>query len=314
MRSERSNSSKGNIAVEYDTVQPLALSGYTHLRRIAISATHETLVAQSLHGKELVHIRVYALGHLRRNPQLRDSVERWALVARTARHPNIVKGMSSFVSASDLFLVEEHCVGGELFAVLDAYYRSGSTTHSGLFPCVSIEFVRCTMRDVMSGLHYLHTTCGVAHRGIKLESIFLDANNRAKLGRFSMSAAIPTRDRNNGMLRLCCASKHYAAPELVMGHLYKGELIDVWAAGVVLFVMLTGRFPFAQEEEEEEGGDEMMLFERICTADEVLLTHPALNAVQDPLAVDLVRNMLRVNPNCRLAVDEVLQHPFLSVS
>ncbi|ORC89349.1 serine/threonine protein kinase [Trypanosoma theileri] len=307
-KSRSSSSSKKDAADKYGTVQPLALAGYTHLRRISSSNTHETLVAQSLHTKELAHIRVFALGRLRKNPQLRDSLERWALVGRTARHPNIVKGMSSFVSASDLFLVEEHCMGGELFSVLDAYYRSGATIQTEMFPCISLEFVRCVMRDVMSAVEYLHTTCGVVHRGIKLESIFLDANNRAKLGRFGMCAAIPNRESNDGMLQLCVASKHYAAPELVMGHLYKGELIDVWAAGVVLFVMLTGRFPFTQEE-----GDEKMLFERICTADEVLLTHPALAAVSDPLAVDLVRNMLRVNPQCRLTVNEVLQHPFLSI-
>ncbi|KEG11963.1 serine/threonine protein kinase [Trypanosoma grayi] len=292
------------------------LTGYTHLQHVSSSATHETFVGLSEYTKELVQIRVYALEQLRRYPLLRDRVERGVLVARTVNHPNIVQGLPAFVSESDLFVVEEHCVGGELFATLDAYYRSlasATPTHSKsdvpckqAFECLSLNFVRRIMRDLMGAVHYLHTTCGVVHRGIKLESIFLDDDNHAKLGRLGTCAAIPARDEGEGMLQLCCASRHYAAPELVMGWPYKGELVDVWAAGVVLFVMLTGRFPF-----EEGDGDEDMLFTRICTADEVLLAHPALALVPDPLAIDLVRNMLRLNPDSRLTVVEVQKHPFL---
>ncbi|RNF05311.1 serine/threonine protein kinase [Trypanosoma rangeli] len=302
-------------------MQQLSLPGYAHVQHVHSAATHETLVAESDVTKELVHIRVYALEYLRKHPQLRMRVERRALVARIADHPNIVKGLPSFVSGVDLFLVEEHCVGGELLCALEEYYRSAVVSPSTqeirsrpgqqVFQCLSLSFVRCTMQDLMRGVHYLHSTCGVVHRNVKLENIFLDGSNRAKLGGLDMCAVIPSCEANDGMLQLCCASRHYAAPELVMGQPYKGELIDVWSAGVVLFVLLTGRFPFQVEEEEEEGGGESLLFQRICTADEVLQSHPAMGVVPDPLAVDLVRNMLRVKPECRLTVEEVLQHSFL---
>ncbi|RNF26910.1 serine/threonine protein kinase [Trypanosoma conorhini] len=306
-----------------DARQQLSLPGYAHVRHFRSATTHETLVAQSDATKELVHIRVYALELLRNHPALRTRIERRALVGRIADHPNIVKGLPSFVSDVDLFLVEEHCVGGELLRALEEYYKSTGVPPSTpetcrrsgqqASQCLSLSFVRRTMRDLMRGVHYLHANCGVVHRNIKLESIFLDSSNRAKLGRLDMCAAIPSCEGSDGMLQLCCASKHYAAPELVMGLPYKGELIDVWSAGVVLFVLLTGRFPFEaqEEEEEEEGGGASLLFQRICTADEVLQAHPAIGMVPDPLAVDLVRNMLRVRPECRLTTEEVLQHPFL---
>ncbi|KAF8289785.1 putative CAMK/CAMKL pseudokinase [Trypanosoma cruzi] len=314
-------SSRNNKTGSTSAMRELALPGYTHVQHICSGPSHETLVAQSDDTKELVLIRVYALDYLRKHPSLRRRIERRALASRVAHHPNIVKGLPAFVSDVDLFLVEEHCVGGELLIALDEYYRStaapsandtGRQLAQQPFRCLSLSFIRRTMQDLMNGLHYLHSVCGLVHRNIKLESIFLDSSNRAKLGRLDMCAAIPSFEVKDGTLQLCCASKHYAAPELVKGCPYKGELIDVWSAGVVLFVMLTGRFPF-EEEEVVDGGDSL-LFQRICTADEVLQIHPALGMVPDPLAVDLVRNMLRVNPECRLTVEEALQHPFFLTS
>ncbi|RHW69176.1 serine/threonine-protein kinase [Trypanosoma brucei equiperdum] len=309
-----------------ETVREIFLKGFTHVQQTSSSDTHMTLVAQSEETKEWVHIRVYALERLRRDATLRDRIERSVLVGCKAQHPCIVRIMQPFFSRTDLFVVEEYCAGGELLSWVETHCREAATTKSGFEPPLglSMGFVKSVMRDVMSGVDHLHTRCGVAHRGIKLESILLDNCNRAKLSNLGACAVISTnegKEVKNNPLKVCCASRHYAAPEVVMGLPYDGKLVDVWALGVLLFVLLTCRFPFEEERDNpyesssdtavRDGGDDELLMERICNADELLLKHPVLAHVSDPLATDLVRNMLRVNTKTRLTVREVLEHPFL---
>nr|CCC93408.1 putative serine/threonine-protein kinase [Trypanosoma congolense IL3000] len=305
-----------------EATRRISLAGYTHVQQTSSSDTHMTLVAQSQATKEWVHIRVYALEPLRRDVSLRDRVERSVLVGRRVKHPCIVRVVGTFYSRTDLFVVEEYCPGGELLSWVETHCREATTSgeECGRPVGLSTGFVKSVMRDVVSGMNYLHTECGVAHRGIKLENVLLNADNRAKLSNLGTCAVIPAdvnTDGTGGLLELCCASRHYAAPEVVMGQAYSGQLADVWAAGVLLFVLLTCRFPF-EEVDGSQGSDgsgcnDGALLRRICEADEVLASHPALVRVPDPLAVDLVRNMLRVSTKARLTVEEVLQHPFLSL-
>ncbi|KAG8343267.1 putative serine/threonine-protein kinase [Trypanosoma vivax] len=304
----------------------LTLAGYTHICQVSRSERHVTLTARSRTTKELVRIRVYALECLRRSASLRDRVERSVLVGRMAQHPRIVRGFPAFVSRSDLFVVEEHCIGGDLLTAVKSKCRCGAAGMSPakISPCMStcfpMDFVRSVMRDVTCALHYLHNTCGVAHRGIKLESIFLDGSGRAKLGHLSSCAAVRASrgDDKSLTLHLCCAPQHYVAPEVVLSKSYDGELVDVWAAGVVLFVLLTCRFPFVRDssghtpDRANVEDDKLQFLRDVCCADDLLSAHPALARVPDPLAVDLVRNMLRVSCKSRLTVEEVLQHPFLT--
>lgn len=74
------------------------------------------------------------------------------------------------------------------------------------------------------------------------------------------------------------------SPEVVQRKEYKGETADIWALGVLLFVSLTGIFPFKGQTDEE-------LFKRICAAD-----YPRHELLQNGYACDLIEKMLRVNP------------------
>ena len=93
------------------------------------------------------------------------------------------------------------------------------------------------MRQLVGALSYLHQRA-IAHRDIKLENVLLDERCNVRLIDFGF--AILSR----GKLRVPCGSPAYTAPEILLAHEYDGQLADVWSLGVLIYVMLAGRFPF----------------------------------------------------------------------
>ena len=79
----------------------------------------------------------------------------------------------------------------------------------------------------------------VVHRDIKADNVFFVSDSRVKVGDFGFS----TQSRGN-MLDTFCGSPPYAAPELFANTCYQGELVDIWAMGVMLYYMLSGTMPF----------------------------------------------------------------------
>lgn len=99
---------------------------------------------------------------------------------------------------------------------------------------------RHIFQQLVAGVEYCHRQ-GVAHRDLKLENIFMDADGNAKIGDFGLSAEI----RAGEFLRESCGSLNYAAPELLGGDcMYEGPEVDVWSCGVILFALLTQGLPF----------------------------------------------------------------------
>jgi len=142
-------------------------------------------------------------------------------------------------------------------------------------------------KQIIEGLGYMHSM-NIVHRDIKLENLLLDSKNNVKIIDFGFSIENP-KDKT---LNVFCGTPSYMAPELVTKKNYYGHLIDIWAAGILLYVILAGYFPFKDVSEKD-------LFRRIARGVYEFPAHMSDDAK------NLIKKMLRLNPLERPCADEV---------
>ena len=139
----------------------------------------------------------------------------------------------------------------------------------------------------MDAVRYLHEQ-SVCHRDIKLDNILVDSKLEPKLIDFGFATCVEKGKK----IRMFCGTPSFMAPEIVTKQEYRGEPADVWALGVVLFVMVSGSFPF-------KGHSDKELYQKICSSDYHKLP------VSQPL-LDLIECMLTVDADLRITTEEVI--------
>ena len=219
----------------------------------------------------------------------KESIEKQKMVEQTNReieimykldHPHIIKLYSHFEDDEDFCLIMQIASKGQLYSIIKRLKRLDQRTAAQY------------MREVISAVKYLHTrTPPIIHRDIKPENILLDQEGRCKLADFGWS----NFDEGGKFRDTYCGTPEYLAPEMITksGH---NESVDIWALGVLIFEMLTGRTPF------NFTGDRIQLFNNIKTL-RIVWTDDF-----PQLAKDLVGRILRLNPKDRLTLDEIINH------
>ncbi|KAL3738242.1 hypothetical protein ACJRO7_019723 [Eucalyptus globulus] len=203
-------------------------------------------------------------------------------------HRNIVELKGAYEDKHSVNLLMELCAGGELFDRIIA--KGHYTERAAANLC----------RQIVTVVHNCHTM-GVMHRDLKPENfLFLspDENSPLKATDFGLSVFFKQGD----VFRDLVGSSYYVAPEVLRRHY--GAEADIWSAGVILYILLSGVPPFW-------GENEQAIF------DSVLRGH--VDFVSDPWpsisssAKDLVKKMLRTDPKERLSAVDVLNHPWMRV-
>ncbi|XP_075481479.1 calcium-dependent protein kinase 2-like [Primulina tabacum] len=200
--------------------------------------------------------------------------------------PNIVEFKGSYEDRMSVHLVMELCGGGELFDKIIAQGHYSESLAADL------------CRQIVNVVHHCHFM-GVMHRDLKPENFLLsskDANARLKATDFGLSVFI----EEGKVYRDIVGSAYYVAPE-VLWRSY-GKEIDVWSAGVILYILLSGVPPFWAET--EKGIFDAILKEEVDFDSQ---PWPSISAS----AKDLVRKMLTKDPKKRITSTQVLEHPWI---
>ena len=154
-------------------------------------------------------------------------------VLRRVRHPNIIRLYEVFHSNTKIYMLLELAAGGDLFDRI--YSRGHFTERRG----------KSVIRMVLSGVAYLHGI-GIAHRDLKPENLlykYLGDNSRIMISDFGL-AYMKTAD--DDVMSTTCGTAEYLAPEMLEGEVYT-ELVDLWALGVVTYIILCGKMPFVED-------------------------------------------------------------------
>jgi serine/threonine protein kinase len=145
-------------------------------------------------------------------------------------------------------------------------------------------------RQILSAVHYCHQN-SVIHRDLKPENMLLDSNKNIKLIDFGFGNTY----HSDTQLETYCGSPFYAAPEMIKGQPYCGPEVDVWSLGVIMFALLAGRLPF-----------ESPVIRDLY--DEIGKGHYDTPSHFSPLAKQLIKRMLTVDPARRATMEEILAH------
>jgi len=236
-------------------------------------ATH-TRTGQTVAVKILNKARILQQG-------MKDRVEREIHILQTlGRHPNIAPLYDVIDSPTDTYLVLENLGGGELY---DFLAERGQVDEAE---------TRRFFHQLVEGIEYCHSK-DVIHRDLKLDNLLLDANNNIKIADFGLSK-VALKDN---MLRTTCGTPHYCAPEILSRQAYHGPEVDVWSCGVILYALLCGRVPFEDESTPK-------LFEKIQSGNFEMPQHVSESCQ------DLLSRILQVDPNKRITIAEIRQHPW----
>ncbi|XP_062233726.1 calcium-dependent protein kinase 26-like [Phragmites australis] len=208
------------------------------------------------------------------------------VMARLSGHPNVVDLKAVYEDEESVHLVMELCAGGELFHRLE---ERG---------CFSEHEAAMLFRYLMEVVAHCHCK-GIVHRDLKPENILLVSKSPSspiKLADFGLATYIQPGRSLSGMV----GSPFYIAPEVLSGGY--NEAADVWSAGVILYILLSGIPPFW-------GKTKSKIFECIRST-ELWFPSDPWDRVSDS-AKELVTGMLRRDPRQRLTAKQVLEHSWM---
>lgn len=220
-------------------------------------------------------------------------LKREATICHMLKHPHIVELLETYSSEGMLYMVFEYMDGSDLCFEVVRRATAGF---------VYSEAVACHyMRQILEALRYCHEN-DIVHRDVRPHCVLLagrDNSAPVKLGGFGVAAQLPAPTAHRAPPGRI-GTPHYMAPEVVSSQLY-GKPVDVWAAGVLLHVLLVGCLPFS--------GTRERLFEAICRG-RLRFDAPLWDDISDA-AKDLVQRMLTVDHTQRITIQEVLNHRWI---
>jgi aurora kinase A len=239
-------------------------------------------LAREKQSKFVVALKVLYKKELKRSNvehQLRREIE----IQTHLRHRNILRMFGYFHDECRVYLILEFAIGGEVYKALQAE------------PLKRFDEVRTAsyISQLVDALIYCHSR-KVLHRDIKPENLLIGANGVLKIGDFGWSVHAPSSKRVT-----VCGTLDYLPPEMVEGKTHD-ETADIWSVGILCYEFLVGRPPF--ETQSYNKTYDLILQ---CSFD-----FPAeVNISQS--AQDLVRKILQKNPQNRLPLKAILEHPWI---
>ncbi|XP_030636274.1 calcium/calmodulin-dependent protein kinase type II delta 1 chain isoform X4 [Chanos chanos] len=260
---------------EYQLYEELGKGAFSVVRRCMKISTGQEYAAKIINTKKLS-----ARDH--------QKLEREARICRLLKHPNIVRLHDSISEEGFHYLVFDLVTGGELFEDIVAreYYSEADASH-----CI---------QQILEAVLHCHQM-GVVHRDLKPENLLLASKLKGaavKLADFGL--AIEVQGDQQAWFGFA-GTPGYLSPEVLRKDPY-GKPVDMWACGVILYILLVGYPPFWDE-------DQHRLYQQI-KAGAYDFPSPEWDTVT-PEAKDLINKMLTINPVKRITAAEALKHPWI---
>ena len=220
---------------------------------------------------------------------------------RRLNHPNITKILEMFEDEEYILIIMEYINGGNLFSFVKKRRKLNEKISKFLF------------KQIILGIKHIHSQ-NIVHRDVKLENILIDLNNTIKICDFGIGRILSSPDE---LLHDQCGTPMYMAPEILTCSKekgYKGFPVDIWSAGIALYIMLSGTLPFNVKNENDSFNDGNIKNKKknLALKKVIINNEPKKIEKISDNARDLLHGLLNKDPNKRLTCDEILRHPWLN--
>ena len=261
----------GKLLDSYDVLKQLGKGGYGKVYEIRSKKTGEIRAC-----KHLSKLNIKNLEKFKREIEILKKMD----------HPNIIKLYEVFESERSLYLVMEECKGGEIFDKIIERIQAKQM--------YSEKDAANIIQQVMSCIQYCHNH-NICHRDLKPENLLYlnpgyERDNRIKVIDFGLS-------QNTDKLKTKVGTAYYVSPEILKGNYT--QLCDIWSAGVILYILLTGDPPF-------NGASDQIIYNKIMKFDFSFPENKWKHISKE--AKDLLQNHMLVPENKRATAKKVLEH------
>ena len=275
------------------------LNFYLYGRLIGQGAFGKVNIGLNILAGRVVAIKSFNKKELDKNGDNMKKILYETDLMKKLNHPNITKILEVFEDDDYILISMEYINGGNLFSFVKKRRKLSEKTAKYLF------------KQIILGIQHIHSH-KIVHRDIKLENILIDLNNNIKICDFGIGKILTY---NKQLLYDKCGTPMYMAPEILLSsknHGYEGYPVDIWSAGISLYIMLSGTLPFNLKNNESSSLDE-------SSENNIELQYSIINnepkhieKISDE-ARDLLEGLLNKNPNKRLTIDQILNHPWLQM-
>ena len=266
---------KGKFLDYYDVIKQLGKGGYGKVYEVKNKTTGEIRACKQLSKSNLSNLKKFE-----------KEIE---LLIKTD-HPNIIKLYEVFEDDRFIYLIMEKCNGGELFDRIIIHIQSNKM--------YTEKDAAKIFQQLISAIVYCHDN-GIVHRDLKPENLLYinegdEINNPIKVIDFGLSRNFDPKSKMNTKV----GTAYYVAPEVLEGNYT--EKCDVWSAGVILYILLSGEPPF-------NGANDREIYKAIS---KMIYQFPYNKWKKiSKNAIDLIEKCL-VPEDKRISAKEVLEHPW----
>ena len=279
----------GRFLDNYVKIQELGQGSYSKVFRVQNKKTKDIYACKELAKSKIDNIIKF-----------KDEIN----IMSKCDHPNIIQLFEIYEDSRYIDLVMEQCLGGSLFDRLMKKMQEEDETFSEKEAAI-------IFKQIITGLSYCHNQ-GICHRDLKMENILFltkEEDSPIKIIDFGLSTCIKKKKlvqyitgKNYGTINmdLPVGSPHYVSPEVLKGKYT--QKCDIWSAGIILYAMLSGTFPFDGETDND-------IYKAVMKKKFVFNDKDWKNISNN--AKDLIKNML-CEEDKRYSAEQVLKHPWIT--
>lgn len=278
------------------------LDHYSILGKIGSGLTSKVKAVQDSETGQTYAAKIYkSLTHEASSKSLIRTADNEIANLQQISHPNIVKLISSSrdgvytkkngVKETRTYIVMEMCPNGNFFEIISRVGRFEE------------NICRLYFQQLIGAIEAAHR-CGIVHRDLKIENLLLDQDFYLKVTDFGFSANFVNNDQSI-LLSTRLGTEGYMAPELYMNIKYSGESVDIFAAGVILFIMRSMNPPFSRASMSDR------LFEMFIKNNKKFWEMFSRNKPADFYSEEfrnLIMGLLHPNPARRLRISQIKKH------